>query len=165
MPGSQNKRWPPARARRARGIDAAVYLAGGAAGAAAQSCRLLPGSAADPALSMMCRSPARAPAYLGAVIADAETWRLQIFGSKGWVELGDVEHLHTWTMNACFIDPNDVMKKQRPEVLSFPKASTEHAELENFARAAMARRPIAIPGGDEVHNVAVLDAIVRSPRA
>jgi predicted dehydrogenase len=49
-------------------------------------------------------------------------------------------------------------------VISYPKASTERAELEHFAAAAMARRPLAIPGGDEVHNVAVLEAIVRSAR-
>jgi predicted dehydrogenase len=49
-------------------------------------------------------------------------------------------------------------------VKSFPKTSTERAELEHFAAAAAARRPIAVPGGDEVHNVAVLEAIVRSAR-
>ena len=42
--------------------------------------------------------------------------------------------------------------------------STERAELEHFARAAKERRPLAVPGGDEVHNVAVLEAIVRSAR-
>ncbi len=145
-------------------VDAMLYLAGPIAAVTAQSDRLVHDYGADDTTSMLFRFRSGATGYLGTVIATAETWRLQLFGSKGWVELGDVEHLHTWTMNACFIDPSDVMKKQRPEVLSFPKASTEHAELENFARAAMARRPIAIPGGDEVHNVAVLEAIVRSAR-
>jgi predicted dehydrogenase len=49
-------------------------------------------------------------------------------------------------------------------VKSYPKTSAERAELEHFAAAAAARRPIALPGGDEVHNVAVLEAIVRSAR-
>jgi len=145
-------------------VDAMLHLAGPIGAVTAQSDRLVHDYGADDTTSMLFRFRSGATGYLGTVIATAETWRLQLFGSKGWVELGDVEHLHTWTMNACFIDPSDVMKKQRPEVLSFPKASTEHAELENFARAAMARRPIAIPGGDEVHNVAVLEAIVRSAR-
>ena len=117
---------------------------------------------ADDTTSMLFRFRCGATGYLGTVIATAETWRLQIFGSKGWVEIGDVEHLHTWTMNACFIDPQDVTRKQRPELVTFPKTSTERAELEHFAKAALARRPLAIPGGDEVHNVAVLEAIVRS---
>ena len=52
--------------------------------------------------------------------------------------------------------------KQKPQVLAFPETSTERAELEHFARAASAGRPLARPGGDEVHNVAVLEAIERS---
>ena len=145
-------------------VDAMLHLAGPIGTVTAQSDRLVHDYGADDTTSMLFRFRCGATGYLGTVIATAETWRLQIFGSKGWVEIGDVEHLHTWTMNACFIDPNDVLKKQRPELLRFPKASTEHAELENFARAAMARRPIALPGGDEVHNVAVLEAIIRSAR-
>ena len=33
---------------------------------------------------------------------------MQVFGSKGWVEVGDVEHLTTWQMKACFFDPANV---------------------------------------------------------
>ncbi|MFN2645901.1 MAG: hypothetical protein ABR570_13005, partial [Burkholderiales bacterium] len=105
-----------------------------------------------------------ATGYLGTVIATAETWRLQIFGAKGWVEVGDVEHLHTWELKQCFIDVAEPMKKERPEIRTFAKTSTERAELEHFAVAAAERRPLALPGGDEVHNVAVLEAIVRSAR-
>jgi predicted dehydrogenase len=113
---------------------------------------------------MLFRFASGASGYLGTVIATAETWRMQVFGSKGWVELGDVEHLHTWSMKAAFIDPSDITRKRAPEVLTFPKTSTERAELEHFASAALERRPIALPGGDEVHNVAALEAIVRSAR-
>src|SRR5436190_6977718 len=118
----------------------------------------------DDTTSMLFRFRNGATGYLGTVIATAETWRMQIFGSRGWVEVGDVEHLHTWEMKTCFIDPADVQRKQRPELRHFPKTSTERAELEHFAESAAARRPIALPGGDEVHNVAVLEAIVRSAR-
>jgi len=146
-------------------VDAMLYLAGSHIGSVvAQSDRLVHDYGADDTTSMLFRFQSGATAYLGTVIATAETWRLQIFGSKGWLELGDVEHLHTWSMKLCPIDPNDVLRKQPPEVASFPKTSTERAELEHFAKAAMARRPIAIPGGVEVHNVAVLEAIVRSAR-
>jgi predicted dehydrogenase len=54
------------------------------------------------------------------------------------------------------------VKKGKPESIGFPAVSTERAELEHFARAAQGRRPLALPGGDEVHNVAVLEAILRS---
>jgi predicted dehydrogenase len=144
-------------------VDAMLYLAGGhIASVVAQSDRLVHDYGADDTTSMLFRFKSGASAYLGTVIATAETWRLQLFGSKGWVEVGDVGHLHTWDMKVSLLDPQDVLRRQPPEVRTFPKTSTERAELEHFAKAATARRPIAIPGGDEVHNVAVLEAIVKS---
>jgi len=52
----------------------------------------------------------------------------------------------------------------QPEIVTFEPVSTERAELEHFARAVVERRPLSIVGGDEVHNVAVLESIVRSIR-
>jgi predicted dehydrogenase len=146
-------------------VDAMLYLAGSHIGSVfAQSDRLVHDFGVDDTTSMLLRFRSNATAYLGTVIATAETWRLQVFGSKGSAEVGDVEHLHTWDLKRCAIDPADVTRKQRPELLSFPKTSTELAELEHFAKAAAARQPLAVPHGDEVHNVAVLAAIVRSAR-
>lgn len=145
-------------------VDAMLFLAGHIGSVFAQSERLVQDYGADDTTSMLFRFKAGATGYLGTVIATAETWRLQVFGSKGWVEVGDVEHLHTWSLQAAFIDPGDLARKKPPEVMNFPKTSTERAELEHFAAAAAAGRPIALPGGDEVHNVAVLEAIVRSAR-
>jgi predicted dehydrogenase len=54
--------------------------------------------------------------------------------------------------------------KQKPRLMTFDAASTERAELEHFARAVQAGRALAVPGGDEVHNAAVLEAILRSAR-
>jgi len=146
-------------------VDAMLYLAGSQIGSVfAQSARLVHDYGVDDTTSMLFRFKSAATAYLGTVIATAETWRLQAFGSKGWIEVGDVEHLNTWELKRCLIDPGDVTRKQRPELIPFPKASTERAELEHFANAAETRTPLAVPGGDEVHNVAVLEAIVRSAR-
>ncbi|HWI39581.1 MAG TPA: Gfo/Idh/MocA family oxidoreductase [Burkholderiales bacterium] len=145
-------------------VDAMLYLAGHIGSVFAQSDRLVHDYGMDDTTSMLFRFNSGATGYLGTVIATAETWRMQIFGSKGWIEVGDVEHLHTWDMKICFFDPADSHRKQRPELRHFPKTSTERAELEHFAQAAAARRPLALPGGDEVHNVAVLEAIVRSSR-
>jgi len=146
-------------------VDAMLYLAGSPIGSVfAQSDRLVHDYGVDDTTSMLFRFRSGATAYLGTVIATAETWRLQAFGARGWIEVGDVEHLHTWEMKRSLIDPQDVTRKQPPETVSFPKTSTERAELEHFAKAAMQRRAIAVPGGDEVHNVAVLEAIVRSAR-
>jgi predicted dehydrogenase len=143
-------------------VDAMLYLAGPIDSVVAQSERLAHDFGVDDTTSMLFRFRSGATGYLGTVIATAETWRLQIFGSKGWVEVGDVEHLTTWEMRLCI--PEDILRKEDPKLVSFPATSTERAELEHFAQAAMARRAVAVPGGDEVHNVAVLEAIVRSAR-
>ncbi len=146
-------------------VDAMLYLAGShITSLVAQSDRLVHDYGVDDTTSMLFRFRSGATAYLGTVIATAETWRLQVFGSKGWIQVGGVGHLQTWDMQVALLDPTDLLRKSPPEVRTFPKASTERAELEHFAKAATARRPIAVPGGDEVHNVAVLEAIVRSAR-
>jgi len=118
----------------------------------------------DDTTSMLFRFAGGATGYLGTVVATAETWRLQVFGSNGWAEVGDVEHLTTWQMRVSFVDGRDLAKKEKPRTIAFPAVSTERDELEHFAGCALARRPIALPGGDEVHNVAVLEAIVKSAK-
>jgi hypothetical protein len=90
---------------------------------------------------------------------------MQIFGSRGWVEVGDVEHLTTWQMRVCFVDPDRLHTHHRPHAVTFPRTSTERAELENFAAAVRAGRPLAVEGGDEQHGVAVLEAILKSARS
>lgn len=143
-------------------VDAMLALAGPIAAVTAQSFRLVQDFGMDDTTSMLFRFRSGATGYLGTVIATAETWRLQVFGSKGWAEVGDVEHLPTWELRLCLIDPADITRKARPEVIRFDPVGTEKAELEHFAQAAAARRPLALPDGDAVHNVAVLEAIVAS---
>jgi len=161
----QDRDEAPAGGMTGRGVhvvDAMLYLGGRIDSVAAQSLRLAHDFGMDDTTSMLFRFRSGATGYLGTVVATAETWRLQVFGSKGWAEVGDVEHLTTWQMKASFIDPKDVTKKEKPRTIAFPAVSTERAELEHFAESALARRPLAVPGGDEVHNVAVLEAIVKS---
>jgi len=143
-------------------VDAMLYLAGHIDAVTAQSFRLAQDFGVDDTTSMLLRFRSGASGTLATVIATAETWRLQAFGSRGWAEVGDVEHLTTWQLRVCLVDPADIVKKQRPQVIVFPATSTERAELEHFAQAAAARRPLARADGDEVHNVAVLEAIVAS---
>ena len=145
-------------------VDAMLYLAGAIDYVYAQSFRLAQDFGIDDTTSMLFRFKGGATGYLGTIIASAETWRMQVFGSKGWAEVGDVEHLTTWQMKVCFLDPANIFVKQKPQLMTFDTVSTERAELEHFARAIQAGQPLAVPGGDEVHNVAVLEAIVESAR-
>ena len=143
-------------------VDAMLYLAGHIDSVVAQSHRLAQDFGVDDTTSMLFRFKRGATGYLGTVIATAETWRMQVFGSKGWAEVGDVEHLTTWQLKVCLVDPENITQKRKPEIVKFDPISTERAELEHFARAVAERRPLSIVDGDEVHNVAVLEAIVRS---
>lgn len=161
----QQREEGPAGGMTGRGVhvvDAMIYLAGPVASVHAQSDRLALDYGIDDTTSMLFRFRSGASAYLGTVIATAETWRMQVFGSRGWVEVGDVEHLTTWQMKACFVDPDALQTHHKPHVIAFPHTSTERAELEHFADAVAERRPLAVAGGDEEHGVAVLEAILAS---
>jgi predicted dehydrogenase len=146
-------------------VDAFLYLAGPVASVHAQSLRRVLDYGLDDTTSMLLRFAGGASGYLGTVIATAETWRMQVFGSKGWAQVGDVEHLTTWKLEVCHLDPGNLHAHRRPQAMSFPQVRTERAELEHFARAALERRPLALPDGDEVHNVAVFEAILESARS
>jgi len=143
-------------------IDAMMYLAGPIDRVTAQSYRLAQDFGSDDTTSMMLHFEGGSTGYLGTVIATAETWRMQVFGSNGWVEVGDVSHLHTWDLTTCMIDRSNVTNKQKPVTTSFPATSTERAELEHFAVCINNKQPLVTPDGDAVRNAAVLEAIVRS---
>jgi predicted dehydrogenase len=164
----QSREEGPAGGMTGRGVhvvDAFLYLAGRIESVHAQSARRVLRHGLDDTTSMLFRFRSGASGYLGTVIATAETWRMQVFGSKGWVEVGDVEHLTTWQMKACVMDPRNLWAHVKPQVLTFPQVSTERAELEHFACAAEARRPLAVAGGDEAHGVAVFEAILKSAKS
>jgi len=164
----QTREEGPAGGMTGRGVhvvDAFLYLAGHVDTVHAQSFRRVLDYGIDDTTSMLFRFKGGATGYLGTFIATAETWRMQVFGSKGWVEVGDVEHLTTWQMKTCFVNPQNLLVHHLPRVVSFPALSTERAELEHFARAAQAGRPLAVAGGDEAHGVAVFEAILKSASA
>ena len=146
-------------------VDAMLYLAGQIDTVLAQSHRIALDYGIDDTTSMLFKFKGGATGYLGTIIATAETWRMQVFGSRGWVEVGDVEHLTTWQMKVCYVDPGNLNTHQAPQVMTFPQTSTERAELESFAEAVREGRRLAIAGGDEEHGVAVLEAILESAKS
>jgi predicted dehydrogenase len=161
----QSREEGPAGGMTGRGVhlvDTMICLSGRTESVYAQSSRSVRDFGLDDTTSMLLRFESGATGYLGTVIATAETWRLQVFGANGWAEVGDVEHLATWQLRVCTIDRENLHLHRRPQLMTFPESSTERAELEHFAHAAMARRALATAGGDEVHGVAVLEAILES---
>ncbi|MEO7726700.1 MAG: Gfo/Idh/MocA family oxidoreductase [Burkholderiales bacterium] len=162
-----NREEGPAGGMTGRGVhvvDAMLYLSGHVDTVHAQSYRRVLDYGIDDTTSMLFRFKNGATAYLGTFIATAETWRMQVFCEKGWVEVGDVEHLTTWPLRVCYVDRANLNMHQKPQTMSFPHVSTERAELENFADAIKAKKRLATAGGDEVHGVAVLEAILESAK-
>ena len=143
-------------------VDAMLFLGGRIASVRAQSKRLVHDYGIDDTTSMLFEFAAGATGYLGTVIATAETWRLQVFGSKGWAEVAGIEHLGTWPLRFCPVDQGNPFVTPKVQTMTFQALSTERAELEHFADAAAARRPLAAAGGDELHGVEVFEAIVES---
>ena len=161
----QSREEGPAGGMTGRGVhvvDAMLFLGGKIARVHAQSVRRAQDAGIDDTTSMLFTFSSGATGYLGTVIATAETWRLQVFGSRGWAEVGGVDHLGTWALRYALVDQENPFADGKVETLAFPQVSTERAELEHFAEAALARRPLAAAGGDEIHGVAVLEAIVHS---
>jgi predicted dehydrogenase len=138
-------------------VDAMLYLAGHVESVGAQSYRLALDYGLDDTTSMLFKFESGATGYLGTVIATAECWRMQVFGSKGWATVGSIPHLHTWSLTTCMVNA-------QPTVIDYPQQSTERAELEAFAHAIEGGAPYACPPADAIHGVAVLEAIVRSAR-
>jgi predicted dehydrogenase len=161
----QKREEGPAGGMTGRGVhvvDAMVYLSGRVDSVFAQSYRLVHDWGIDDTTSMLFRFANGVTGYLGTFIATAETWRMQIFGSNGWAEVGDVKHLTTWSMRVCFVNHANLHEHHAPQTITFPDMSTERAELENFADAIATGRRLAVAGGDEVHNAAIVDAIMES---
>jgi predicted dehydrogenase len=136
-------------------VDAMISVAGHIDSVYAMSKRQVLDAGLDDTTSMLFTFRRGATGYLGSVIATPECWRLQVLGSKGWAEMGSIPHLTTWTLRRCYLE-------QPMELVEFPGLSTERAELEAFADAIVARRPLVNEAADLVNNSAVLDAIVRS---
>ncbi len=95
-------------------IDAMLFLSGQIDSVHAQSFRLAQKAGVDDTTSLLLKFRNGATGYLGTIITTAETWRMQVFGSKGWVEVGDVEHLTTWQMKVCYVDPQN-LNTQKPQ--------------------------------------------------
>jgi predicted dehydrogenase len=136
-------------------VDAMLYLSGRIESVFAQSDRLVLDHGLDDTTSMLFKFANGATGYLGTVIATAECWRLQVFGSKGWAQVGSIPHLHTWSLTTCMVDAP-------PTVIDYPQRSSERAELEAFADAIEGGPSFACSPEEAIHGVAVLEAIVAS---
>ena len=114
--------------------------------------RVLEGELDDTA-SMLFRFANGMTGYLACLAATRPTWRFQVFGQKGSIELRDETRFEFRPVEGA------------PEVIEFPKIDTQRAILEAFADAAEGRQAFPISLDEAVEGTAVFEAVARSARS
>jgi len=145
----------PAGGMTARGIhtlDGMIQVAGPVTSVYAFSERrkLAPEVEIDDTTSMLLRFAGGATGSQCTVFVTGDLYRMQVYGSKGWIEMrGDTGLAFRGLEGA-------------PETITLPAADTERAELEAFADAAAEKKNFVVPPEDAINAIAVLEAIVAS---
>lgn len=94
-----------------------------------------------------------ASGLLTAIGTTAEDYRLQVFGTKGWIEL---RGLDDFTFKPT---------EGEGERITYPKFDAEYAELEAFAAAVAGEVPFPFTAANAVHSAAVLEAMDKSAKS
>lgn len=142
----------------ARGIhtlDALIQIAGPVSEVYAHSDRhKLPAEIdMDDTTVMLLKFAGGATGTLATVFVTAEYWRVQAFGSKGWLETrGDT-------------DLTFLGLEGKPEHVPLQAVDKEQLTLEAFADAVVAKQPFAVPPEEAINGIAVLESIEPSARS
>ncbi|MPY74971.1 MAG: gfo/Idh/MocA family oxidoreductase [Alphaproteobacteria bacterium] len=104
----------------------------------------------DDTTSMIFRFESGMTGYLATLAATAQTQRIEVFGTKGSIEI----------RNETYFTFRPIEGK--PEHTDYPRFDKERAELEAFAAAISGKAPYPLPTADAIHGVAVFEAIVKS---
>ena len=146
----------PAGGMAARGVhtlDCMIDLCGDVAAVCAMSERRQAPIDVDDTTSMLLRFASGVTGYLSTIMATGNFWRIQVYGSKGWVEMHG-EH-------ALTISDLDAVTDER----SWEPTDTLKDELEAFARAAAGGDPYPVTPAQAVSCVTALEAIDESAKA
>jgi len=133
--------------------DLMLSFAGPIAEVEARSLRQVLTADMDDTTLMLLRFASGAQGYLATLTATADVWRLQVFGSEGWVEMRGHDTL--------IIAKNNAGER----TISFDPVDIERAELEEFASAVKSGRPFPVSRADAANNIGLLEAIGRSVRS
>jgi predicted dehydrogenase len=102
---------------------------------------------------MLFRFRGGAAGSLVTLTATAPLFRLQLYGSKGWVQMRGMDQVVLRRLDAC------------PETIEFPSIDMERAELEAFARAVAGGDPYSVTAEEALHGIAVFEAVARSVKS
>jgi len=104
----------------------------------------------DDTTSMLFRFKEGMTGYLGTLAATTPTQRIEVFGSKGALEIRQERNFTFRPIDG------------EPEVKTYPAFDKERAELEAFADAIEGKAPYPLATADAIHGVAAFEAIVKS---
>lgn len=131
-------------------IDAIIHFAGPISGATAISARRVLDVPLDDTTSAMFTLTSGASASLTTIMATASTFRMQVFGTAGTVELRGNDRLEFTSLDGTM----------QPQV--FAAVDIERAELEAFADGIAGRAPYPVPAEEVINGVAAFEAVGRS---
>jgi predicted dehydrogenase len=131
-------------------IDAFIGLAGPIASMRCESQRKVLRVDLDDTTSAHARFASGATGCISTLTATGRIFRLQVFGTRGWLHLLDHRILEI-----CNIEG-------RVRRIEYPQVDIERAELEAFADAAAGVAAYPVPVGEAVLGVAAMDAAIRS---
>ncbi len=134
-------------------VDAFISFLGPIESVNAVSLRRAAPVAIDDTTTMLLRFQSGITGTMTTLFATQRLWRLQVFGTLGWVEMRNYDRL------VLRLDGED----EREE--TFDAFDMERAELEAFAEACEGGAAYPLPLVDAVHGSAVLEAIIASATA
>lgn len=123
----------------------------------------------DDTTSILFRMKDGMTAYLATMMATGGGFRLQVYGTEGWIRYEGVTHVagasseerRTRLFGACTFQP----VKGPAQTWQADVFDTSRAALEAFARAAEGGPPYPISTQEMIHGAAVTEAIVKSAAA
>jgi predicted dehydrogenase len=123
----------------------------------------------DDTTSVLFRMKDGMSAYLVTMMATGGCFRLQVYGSQGWIRYDGVTHVagasseerRTRLFGSCTFQP----VKGPAETWQADAYDTSRAALEAFARAAEGGPPFPITTQEMIHGAAVTEAIIKSAAA
>lgn len=131
-------------------IDTFIHLVGPIDAVRCESHRVVVKVAIDDTTSVFMRFANGATGCLSTLMATGRMFRLQVFGTRGWLHLLDNRHM----------DIGD--RDGNVRHVEFPQVDIERAELEAFADAVAGMSTYPVPVHEAIHGIAVMDAAMRS---
>ena len=147
-------------------VDAAIDLFGEVDEVYCQSFRRAVPVDSDDTTSILFRMKNGMSGYLGTMTATGGSFRLQVYGSEGWVRINGMSHVagasseerRSRLFGDCTFQP----VKGATETWEAEAYDVARAALEAFAQAAHRGPAYPIPVEQMIHGAAVTEAIVKS---